>query len=202
MWVIDLNVVPPGGWRYVQPETSSKLQAPNYQDLRSKVREHRLSNSLAVEGIDDQIHAYMCAQQDPGSRVCTPTPPTKSAQTPKASLTVSDALAFLSTVGAFFKSGGKLVEQEQADTRASVCVSCPLNTKVAGCRPCVGLARKVFDLLGARKTPHDSNLQQCGVCGCVLAAKVWLPIETVHAVTPDTSQFPDHCWIVQESEPR
>lgn len=115
----------------------------------------------------------------------------------KKGFTVTDVKAFLKSVEGTIQSGG-VVDQETAEERTNICMKCPYNQKLPGCEGCSGIANLVFSVIGARKTANMGHLKQCGVCGCSLKAKVWVPQETIKAtaqIQNNANDFPDWCWV-------
>lgn len=194
MRVIDTTVVPPGGWRYTQPETGFEFSASTLRVLVSKVREHRAANGLPEGDPQADIEAFVCAQLPLGAESC-------QAETPgdigdialKTRFTMDDVKRFVQA--AISAMGGRgLVEPEEAEARAHVCAACPLNMTVKGCWRCAGLADWIFRLIGSRRTAHASRLNQCGVCGCSIKAKIWLPLDVAQQLS-EPYKFPSWCWL-------
>jgi hypothetical protein len=117
--------------------------------------------------------------------------------TTKKKFTITDVKAFVKSVEGTITSGG-VVDQATAEERTNICMRCPYNTNLPGCEGCSGIANLVFKIIGARKTDNMGTLKQCGVCGCSLKAKVWVPQDTVKQtaqVQNNMNDFPDWCWV-------
>lgn len=115
----------------------------------------------------------------------------------KKNFTTTDVKAFIKAVEGTIKQGG-VVSQEEAERRTNICMQCPYNVKIGGCEGCSGIANLVFRVIGARQTKNMGYLNQCGVCGCSLKAKVWVPKETIDAtaqIQNNANDFPDWCWV-------
>jgi hypothetical protein len=196
MIVKDPSVMPPGGWRYVQPETDFEFSASTLRGLVQKVTSHRETNGLPVGDPRADIEAFVCAQLPVGSEDCTHV--LEGDYALKTHFTMEDVKRFLQAAVSALGSEG-LVVQEEAERRASICAACPLNTTVSGCWRCKGLAEWLFRLIGARTTAHASRLNQCGVCGCAIKAKIWLPQSVARKVSEGYT-FPSWCWL-NESDP-
>lgn len=107
--------------------------------------------------------------------------------------------------------GGGLVDQNTANIRAAVCVSCHNNKGSKEVRKscCGGGAASNAALYAARKliiqnksTPSDKQLLVCAICSCDLKIKVWIPNSAL-LEPDDANAYPDFCWqkkIVQGSE--
>jgi hypothetical protein len=115
----------------------------------------------------------------------------------KKRFTITDVKAFVKSVEGTITSGG-VVDQDTAEERTNVCMRCPYNTNLPGCEGCSGIANLVFKVIGARKTKNMGMLRQCGICGCSLKAKVWVPQDTIKEtaqVQNNINDFPDWCWV-------
>jgi hypothetical protein len=194
--VADLSIVPPGGWRYRETETGFEFKAATLGSLVDLVAAHRASNKLQPGNPRAEIQAYVCAQLPVGSEDCVGELEAGDEVADialKTEFTMDDVKRFL--VAAKEALGRKgLVKQEEADRRAGICASCPLNQSVGGCWTCRGLAEWIFRLIGTRVTAHASRLRQCGSCGCNIKAKVWLPLDVARKVS-EGYKFPSWCWI-------
>lgn len=74
--------MPPGGWKYTQPETAVLITDSDYEALKSSVVEHRNANNLPVGvDIDGEIQTQICYGLS--SEWCDSTPPVLT--TPPAS---------------------------------------------------------------------------------------------------------------------
>lgn len=99
----------------------------------------------------------------------------------------------------------RLVSQSTAESRAQVCVRCPLNvdkqnvaTRLLGHNfdP-----KEFFAVLQGRHTPQDDRLHICDACDCIMRLKIWLPLSIIKDYMPhETIQALDlKCWILHES---
>jgi hypothetical protein len=194
--VINLVDVPKGGWRYVVPDTNTVIQAGSIHELKRRVKQHMIANTLDIPrdidaGIEDcaclNLEAnrdHWCAERggDPLDAIPRERPRWKTAE----------ILRFLKTVWEWgTKEGFKFVEKEEAGRRAAICVRCPMNTPVSGCLGCTGVAALIRRIQGTNKTSQDANLHTCNVCGCELRVKVLVPLEVI-----DNSglAYPEWCW--------
>ena len=187
--------MPPGGWRYVQMETDFEFSASTLRGLMQKVTAHRQANGIALGDPRGDIEDFVCAQLPLGSEDCEAILDTGdfSDIALKSHFTMDDVKRFIQAAVAALGSRG-LVDQPEAERRAAICASCPLNTSVKGCWRCKGLAEWLFRLIGARTTAHASRLNQCGVCGCAIKAKIWLPQDVAQQVSEGYT-FPSWCWL-------
>lgn len=87
-----------------------------------------------------------------------------------------------------------------AQARAAICLACPHNDashplEEAGKR----LAVRAFLNLKEANRWHvmgETDLHLCDKCGCVLATKIFTPLDIARANTPDwQTLMPPHCWM-------
>ena len=104
--------------------------------------------------------------------------------------------------------GLKPVSQEHAEARASICVSCPMNSKdhwwhtlktevALEIRKQAGLKNKL-----KLNTSHDQAIGECRVCSCVLLLLCWVPTNILKEREPPErlTEYPEHCWKRKELE--
>ncbi|SRR6266550_1255172 len=106
-----------------------------------------------------------------------------------------------------FGPGGKTVTREEAERRAAVCVSCPLN-KLGGFTEFFveGVAKELMHLLGMMRdlnltTSLESKLGTCQACTCPIAAKVHVELKHIRAhmdsgTMAKLNQSNPRCWIL------
>jgi hypothetical protein len=186
------DTVPPGGWRYVVPETSTTIRSGNEDELKLAVKKHLIANGKPVPAdIGALIEDQLC--QLIGPEWCTWG---TSKFNIDPNMKASDVLRGTKVLASWKLEGSPLVDQNEAERRAAICGSCMMNIPVGGCWGCSGLQQLVSKLTDGNKTSHDSTLQSCAVCKCSNRAQVWLPLDTLwRGVTSDINEsFPDHCW--------
>jgi len=141
------------------------------------MRERLISNGkLVVDLIDGQPAAML------------PTAPRKT--------TAADVRRFISTVARAAMTLQPLESQGEANRRAHICATCPLNVPIEGCEVCKSALRKVSEYIGDRKVDDCNLLQGCGVCGCELRLAVWVNLRAQQEAMdlPTNALFPNHCW--------
>ena len=193
----DTLFTPEGGWRYEQPQTGQFFKTITKRDLILAVRKHRMKAGLEVGNPEQDIEEYLCAKIAPGKCVEDSDIPLSV----KEGFDLSDVKSFADSVYRTIKNGG-VVSQAEAFRRAQICLSCHLNTTVKGCTGCSGIATLIFNMMGAKTTPYDAQLKQCGACGCPLAAKIWITrkdLESKQQVQKAMGSYPEHCWMKQEA---
>lgn len=197
---VDPTTIPPGGFRYVQAETNTTIQAASLPELFGKVRGHRLANNLPIPvewklEIEDKV----CSIMPPG--VCRHL--MRSAdrdvvlQQPHRPLQVAELLSGVRVLGSWMWTGFKKVDAEEANRRSKICAACPLNQPGGGCSACASNAMReaVEQILGRSRTIAHDNLQVCHVCGCSLKVAVWVPMELLIKHKPADQNRPDWCWL-------
>ncbi len=204
---------PPGGWRYVDPDTNFAFDSKDYDSLSSlltHISAYRVENKLEVpKDLRFQVENWLCGQPDM-KRYCFDVPPLKRT----ASQYIRGAKA-----AAKMLSRGKaaLVEQDVAEKRAKTCLNCPYNKlSEDDSKARLYTDKMVHRLIGSpRKTPSDDKLFSCEICSCNLRAKVHISQKIVEdslsdeevarlpCGTPGLNGEPLYCWQikpVQESE--
>jgi hypothetical protein len=195
MAIKDLQLVPPGGWRYVQPESGALIRGGDYHRLLANIRDHRISNNYPIGlNFEAEIQNAICergaecqpAVRDPGPR----------------NVTLDDLRNFLLVLRKWVADGATFVSKEEAERRAAICVRCPRNQKVGGCFGCKGIVNLISEVIGGRDTRFDQELSGCGVCGCELRTAVHIPLEVQWRGVDDemNEQFPDYCWKKRPSQ--
>ncbi len=216
----------PNGFMYRQALTgweSWKIDENTKWDfflLCRKLQEHRLSNpkyklSTSMAAIESEVDASNAARVAamPNSEsyvVSTDTAP--SFQSPpqttllrRAVGAVNKIAAGAETISDFIDSGESPVAQELAESRAAVCVKCPLNEKGDLSRfftiPAAERIRKQIEVKEGRglKTSVDEKLNICGACLCTLKLKVWFPLPFIvkHMSEDVKVQLDVGCWILK-----
>lgn len=105
----------------------------------------------------------------------------------------------------WLRSGGMPVAHDLANKRASICIICPKHEKGEWFTVAAGeLIKKTIELRSDIKleTDYDDKLQSCGVCSCLLRAKVHCPLDIILAKTkPEIlAAFPSNCWIAKRDQ--
>lgn len=193
--LLDPTTAPPGGFRYLCPETKTWISAASFGELISASERHRKSNGLPVsQDFKAELEDQLCSTMPPGTcrheiGVVTSGP---------RRLTFADVVSATKTLGEWFLKGLKKVGQAEAERRASICLACPMNQNFDGCTTCAekDLREAMVGFMGDSKTPMDANLHTCFSCGCTLKAAIWFPLEILkHNMTDEVKALlPKHCW--------
>lgn len=192
--LIRRNTVPPGGWRYLQPETKIWIHGGHFDNLVANVVAHRNANHLPVGAdIPGEVEHQLC--EPLGPEWCNNGQPKPSllgvafAQIVQATATLID----------FALHGGVTVDNQEVIRRGTICAPCPMNVDDASCKPCnsEGLKEVVSRIVTNGEVPTDKLLKHCSVCGCTLVAKTRIPIEILHRhmTAQQQKDFPVYCWV-------
>lgn len=207
----NITNVPPGGWEYKIPETGKVVSGSNLNDIRGKIDSQLIGGGYQIPvDINQKIEAYMCGLERMNG-YCEERPTSIFDTAPK-SLTAAGnlyhtfhaAVQCLRTLITHRGGTGERITQEQAETRAAVCATCPKNTTVSGCSKCNDgvIGQLINKIVGAGKTSRDGELKFCEVCHCNLSAKIWTKHEAIFKHMPEGQKksLPESCWILTESK--
>jgi len=94
---------------------------------------------------------------------------------------------------------GTVVDLEEAQSRANVCLQCDRNESTSFAASAVAHSvRRLLELknkLGLR-VDGEKKLGQCGVCSCVLKLQIWEPMELVEKQRNKALSYPPQCWKI------
>ena len=191
-----LDQGPPGNWQFVQQESKYHMAAVTFDSLLGKVLAHRknMNYPLVSEGyntLSDEVQDYICWSLNPVDQVAN----CQMGFTTVTSVNWQVVAKFLRTMGSWFMSHGfSPAPQEEADRRALICSTCPLNVGLSGCGPCALTLQGIRAALLKRSTPYDAQLSACGICGCDNALSVHVPLEALKAGDTSAGIYPEWCW--------
>lgn len=187
--------VPPGGWRYVQPETGVRFECDTFEGLVAMVRPHRDYKGIGHDTLSQDIQRQICAglstswcQTEPGEDY-RPVEDLTSRLTTGMALSLGKAV-----VGALAEvAAGRtpLCSLEEARARAAVCRGCPFNKPASLCS-CSAVYKAIEASIP--KDRRHPGISVCMACGCSLQAKTNLPLEVVNASNSLEVVFPSWCW--------
>ena len=187
---IKTNVVPPDGFRYRFPQTGYVVHAWDYDTWVQNARNHcRANNMKEPPDLAALMEEQLCLLLPPGW--CN----YDDDRRPRPNLTMdwNDIKSGLATFTRWIKDGANYVPQAEAERRALICSRCYLNLPVAGCAACQAAVDKI---VRNKMTKHDSYLRACGVCKCLLRAKVHFPLSNLDKNDPGAQAlYPDFCWL-------
>lgn len=151
-------------------------KASNFSQLLDRIKEYRKANAIPIGlGFADEVEREVCLRY---SAECSETDP-RVPNIHNGRLTIEDVVRGTMAMVAFKMSGSKLVEPEEAERRAKICLKCPYNVDFQ--RPCGSLCGELKDvvhgIIGSKTTEYDSNLRSCAVCHCYNSSAIWVPLE-------------------------
>lgn len=193
----DKMQVPPGGFKYFQPESRATVSSNTWDRLIADIREHRIANSIPIGPLfDAEIQDSLCAKLPAGCPDCEHYDPNYTAP-PTVPTTFQQAITFLKVMTKLTLRGRSgLVDKAEADRRAGICRGCPLNKPIDGCTTCRNLVKYVAEAVGNLKAAGSESLEGCAVCGCENRAAVWIDKELQLSAQPAEvrAAFPSWCW--------
>lgn len=187
---------PPDGFVYTQPETQTRIEHETLQELVGAVCEHRRYKGLSPtdpEPVSLEIQRQICASMPPG--ICGPEAGEdyRPLLDQSRRLTLDKIQSFSHAIFEWIRTGGKLVDEEEAQRRAKICLGCPYNKAPASCA-CAPLWVLIKALIPPRR--RIDNLHVCGICGCVNGVKVLMPFPVLkQSIQGRDLTFPVHCWM-------
>lgn len=185
----DPNLSPPGSFRYTQPESNHLMVGITLGTLLQLVSQHRQNMGYQTHGnLRAEIEDAICQSLSPEDQVAH-----CDIGVASSSVHWSTVLRFLKTAASWAIGGFQLVPQEEAERRATICATCPLNVALSGCAVCRTTLDEARELLLKRSTSRDAELRACGICGCDNKAQVHFPLEALKQGTGDLS-YPSWCW--------
>ena len=182
------TTAPPDFYRYTVPETGYRIEAVDSWTWEQKTREHLTANGIPIpDNLREIMHDQICSTLPP--EYCL----YHDGKWIDLRITWSDVIA--GTVAIMKSLTGGFVPQEEADRRARICASCPMNVHVGGCSACKAVKYVVGDI-AKKTTQYDSKLRNCAICKCHIPSLVHVRMEVL--ATSDNAekqeQFPPHCW--------
>jgi hypothetical protein len=187
--------VPPG-FAYTQMETSTRIQAEDsLGQLIDLVIAHRKYKGLTPtdeESVSKDVQRQICSQMPPGWCRGEPGEDYKPFNDLSRTLTLDKITSFSRAVFAWVTSGDGYVDEEEATRRAKICLACPFNKEVSMCN-CSPLWEFLQKVIPPRR--RIANLHACGICGCMLQAKVLAPENVVRESNKGRDlSYPVYCW--------
>lgn len=213
---LGYHSVPPGGWRWTDPDTGQIITASTFYDLVKSAERHREDNGLARFGnLDAVVEHNLCVELTEAGhgswcidRIRTITgggsdlPAAHGRPVMDLETVKRGTGAVLTMINRAVRGESPFVPQAQADRRARVCKGCPKNVDAQGCWGCKGIMKTVTRTIGRRKTSYDSKLRACQVCKCVIASMVHVKLDILLRDMPEGEQdrYPSFCWKITEQE--
>ena len=107
------------------------------------------------------------------------------------------------TIMEWLGAGAITVHPTLAQSRANICLKCPLNVHESSITEAMAAAIKkqveIKNKLQLRVN-GEKSLLSCSACGCVTRLKIWVPLENILPEPEDRHKFDENCWLLKESE--
>jgi hypothetical protein len=187
--------VPPGGWKYVQPETAVSFTSDNYEDLIRQIIPHRKYKNIPFESVHLDVQRQLCSGLSTDwchtetDEVYRPVKDLTARMT--TSMAVSVGKAVVAALAEVAAGKSALVPVEEAQRRAAICRGCPFNKASSLCS-CSAVYKAIEATIP--KDRRQPGISVCMACGCSLQAKVNLQLDVVLASNQPETVFPAHCW--------
>lgn len=180
---------PPGGYRWVCPETGFTSHAWDYRTWVEQAVKHYLANDREVPPtLQEDMQEQLCLTLPPGW--CNYDDPNRIR--PVMDLDWKDVLRGAESLGRWLSKGVPTVEKEEANRRAEICTRCYFNVQMSGCSTCQAAVAKLAERMHSK---YDPFLKSCAACKCALRLKVHFPNEILDKENPGVQQlYPSHCW--------
>jgi hypothetical protein len=184
------------GFTYTEPSTATRIESIDGLDqLVALVVEHRKYKGIQPqdhEAVSLIVQRQICDQMPPG--ICQ----AEAGENYHPYLDISRHLtldkinAFSHAVFEWIRGGRNLVDEEESQRRAKICLGCPFNKTIPSCS-CAPLWSMIKALIPKRR--QIDNLHICSLCGCSLSASVLMPIEVLEASDKGRGiEYPPYCW--------
>ncbi len=215
--LIQKSEMPPGGLRYLVPETSTWIPSPiahgaqscsNLDELLEYIRAHYKANQYEPPKnlqalVEDQICKGglpdgFCADADTGSRGGIIGRIFRG-------FSINAVLQGTSTLVDHVLTGRVTVSDAEASRRAAICLKCPKHGLPDGCTGCSskGLHNMINVIIGGKPPIVAGNLMGCKVCGCLLEAMVRVKLPTLlrHTTEEQLAEYKtvQGCWKLEEA---
>lgn len=191
----------PARYLFKDPYRGRIFHGATREELKKRVEDYRRQNNQPpLEYFDAVLDNYLCGLPENKDN-CVKTKPLDRS----IFATIQGGIALLTNI---FYGEKNMVSQEEADRRARICLKCPHNVV-----PETHTTRQAFDryadqiMAGSvhdRMTPYDKELYNCGLCTCVLRAKVHLKGAQFGAEDLEQARKPDgapkDCWQLPENK--
>lgn len=167
--------IPRGGdWKYFDPMSQKWILATRYDILIKRLHEMYRQNGWPIGlEFEQQVEKALCEKHP---EECEPDSPKLRR---RRKLTWGDLVRGTKVLLSYVLSGVPIVEPEEAERRAAICVTCPQNLDFD--KPCGGVCAWLMALVRAvtkgRKTSVNDKLKACGICHCLLEGAVQIPLE-------------------------
>jgi len=187
------------------PGTDERVTGNATDDTRTKWDKELKRRGIVPDNPNRTFHDCACRAlpEDRRGRICRYIDEQTDAglRVPRV-IRLDDIWGFFAKVKAWWNSEDEPVTQEEANRRAAICASCPMNQTIygLGCGSCSNvltrIGSEVFSLIANKRTTSDDGLKNCAVCACSLKVIVHAPLSVLNEnQDPErASEWPLHCW--------
>lgn len=188
--------VPNGGWKYIQKESHLKIEGESLDDLAKKVIAHRAfkgysraTTDEAKQDIERQICTRMSGRECIAEGLDDEWVPVNAVPLPSLLTVMSASKAAF----AFVAGGSQLVDDAERLRRTEICLTCPCNAFLTGCK-CSSFYKLLNKTLPMEK--RDMGLGVCSICQCSNQLKVNMPANVIKAGDRGRNlAYPAGCWV-------
>lgn len=188
------SLVPPDSYRYTDPISGHQTESSTYGDWIEAARQHRIANGFDVPlDFTGQMEDQLCGSIPP--EWCE-REAGDVASWVNTRFSWTDVQAGMVAFSEWGRQGLPLVDEAEANRRARICVTCPLNVHVSGCAACHKIASILTGLVAKKVSQHDDQLKACAVCHCANRAQIWFPLDVLDSKNTPEKQaaLPSFCW--------
>jgi hypothetical protein len=177
--LLQRSETPPDKYRFTFREDGYRISNFSYDGWLAGIKKHATDNGYVLpENWVALAEDQLCRLLPPGW--CKYEDGRPHDGRINARMSLDDVLNGGKVFLEFVKSGGRIVEQEEAERRGRICAGCYMRSSIPGCAPCVGLSNLVAEVCGAQSTESDPLLESksCLVFKCPAKANIWIPVDT------------------------
>lgn len=223
MTEFNRHTFPKAGWVFFQPQTNWHAPTPLASTFSQTVNlivamrkknpaitaQHKLSTN--PEAVASELEAY--TRKRLGLKLeAAPTPfpvnpsPSRESVAGAVVARVKKLAAGAALLFEWESSGAPPVAQNLAESRATICSTCPQNKKGVSLSewftvPAADAIRKKLARLNDMKltTSKDAGLNVCEACLCPLHLKLWCPGDLIlkHMKPETKAELDPRCWILK-----
>jgi hypothetical protein len=193
--LISTDVPPaPGHYYYRCPIDGWATVCLDRWSWLNEVHNHYKANNHPMpENLEQIMVDQLCSTLPPGW--CAEYDPDKVQ--PLTRITVGDVIEGMKSFLKWFSEGKPFVSQSEAERRADICSRCYLNVHVEGCSSCHEIAENLTRKVA---TSLDSKLDSCGICKCLLRAKVHFRMQDIGTSHQKLYRQVPQCWLNPDSD--
>ena len=192
------NQTPPGGWRY-KDDSSFWIEGASIEGLVANIILHRKRNGSSKSQdpsvVEQEALGQLCSIL--GNGWCKSDEPIPTYED-KTGFFKLDKITSVAKAALEMATGKELIGHDELARRQDICRKCFLNRPAKGCA-----CAKVYKMINKAvpENRRDEDLQMCGACGCMINAKIQLPMSAVNAANKGSNnKFPSHCWQLTEEK--